>query len=128
MISTTYTANGHKKTNRLSKISYTDLLLRQHKRMLAEQTGSIDYRKVVQKRPWPFHEFAKTVAQLMGRKAGLAGLSAGELESLKKVYNQSLAISRHMVKTAFEKTPYSTLPYIIRELKQLIRKEKNDVS
>ncbi len=108
--------------------SYTDLLLRQHKRMLAEQTGSIDYRKVVQKRPWPFHEFAKTVAQFMGRKAGLAGLSAGELESLKKVYNQSLAISRHMVKTAFEKTPYSTLPYIIRELKQLIRKERNDVS
>ena len=44
------------------KHSYTDLLLRQHKKMLAEQTGGIDYRKVVAKRPWPFHEFAKTVA------------------------------------------------------------------
>ena len=108
--------------------SYTGLLLRQHKRMLAEQTGSIDYRKVVQRRSWPFHEFAKTVAQLMGRKAGLAGLSAGELESLKKVYNQSLGVNRHMVKTVFEKAPYPTVPYIIRELKQLIRKEKNDVS
>ena len=110
------------------KHSYTDLLLREHKKMLAEQTGGIDYRKIVQKRPWPFHEFAKTVAQLMGRKAGLADLSAGELESLKKVYNQSLAVNRHMVKTAFEKAPYPTLPYIIRELKRLIRKEKNDVS
>jgi hypothetical protein len=96
--------------------------------MLAEQTGGIDYRKVVHKRPWPFHEFAKTVAQMMGKKAGLADLSAGELESLKKVYNQSLSINRHMVKTAFEKAPYPTLPYIIRELKRLIRKEKNDVS
>ena len=110
------------------KHSYTDLLLRQHKKMLSEQTGGIDYRKVVAKRPWPFHEFAKTVAQLMGRKAGLADLSAGELESIKKVYNQSLAINRHMVKTAFEKAPYPTVPYIVRELKQLIKKEKNDVS
>ncbi|MCP4362727.1 MAG: hypothetical protein GY796_32380, partial [Chloroflexi bacterium] len=110
------------------KHSYTDLLLRQHKKMLAEQTGGIDYRKVVAKRSWPFHEFAKTVAQLMGRKAGLADLTAGELESLKKVYNQSLAINRHMVKTAFEKAPYPTVPYIVRELKYLIQKEKNHVS
>jgi transposase InsO family protein len=110
------------------KHSYTDLLLRQHKKMLAEKTGGIDYRKVVSKRSWPFHEFAKTVAQLMGRKAGLADLSAGELESLKKVYNQSLFVNRHMLKTAFEKAPYKTVPYVIRELKQLIQKEKNHVS
>ena len=110
------------------KHSYTDLLLRRHKKMLAEQTGGIDYRKVVHKRPWPFHEFAKTVAQMMGKKAGLADLSAGELESLKKIYNQSLAVNRHMVKTAFEKAPCQTVPYVVRELKYLIRKEKNDVS
>jgi hypothetical protein len=110
------------------KHSYTDLLLRQHKKMLAEQTGGIDYRKVVAKRSWSFHEFAKTVAQMMGRKAGLADLTAGELESLKKVYNQSLAINRHLVKTAFEKAPYPTVPYVVRELKYLIQKEKNNVS
>jgi transposase InsO family protein len=110
------------------KHSYTDLLLRQHKKMLAEQTGGIDYRKVIAKRSWPFHEFAKTVAQMIGRKAGLADLTAGELESLKKVYNQSLALNRHMVKTAFEKAPYPTVAYIVRELKYLIQKEKNHVS
>jgi len=110
------------------KHSYTELLLRQHKQMLAEKTGGIDYRKVVANRSWPFHEFAKTVAQLMGKKAGLADLTAGELESLKKTYNQSLSINRHMVKAAFEQAPYPTVPYIVRELKQLIGKEKNDVS
>jgi transposase InsO family protein len=110
------------------KHSYTQLLLRQHKQMLARQTGSIDYRKVVQPRPWPFHEFAKTVAQLMGKKAGLADLSAGQLEALKKVYNQSRAINRQMLKRAFENALYPTVPYIIRELKQLIRKETQDVS
>jgi hypothetical protein len=96
--------------------------------MLAEQTGRIDYRKVVQQRPWPFHEFAKTVAQLMGKKAGLADLSAGELESLKKLYNQSLSFNRQMLKTAFENALYPTVPYIIRELKLLIAKEVDDVS
>jgi putative transposase len=110
------------------KHSYTELLIRQHKQMLAEQTGIIDYRKVVQTRPWPFHEFAKTVAQLMGKKAGLADLSAGELESLKKVYNQSLSINRQMLKLAFEKALSPTVPYIVRELKLLIQKEVEDVS
>jgi len=108
--------------------SYTQLLIRQHRQMLAEQTGSIDYRKVVNPRPWPFHEFAKTVAQRMGKKAGLADLSTAELEALKKVYNQSRRINATIVKQAFEKALYPTVPYIIRELKQLIRKETDDVS
>jgi hypothetical protein len=64
----------------------------------------------------------------MGKKAGLADLSAGELESLKKVYNQSRCINRQMVKRAFECALYPKLPYIIGELKQLIRKEVKDVS
>jgi transposase InsO family protein len=110
------------------KHSYTELLLRQHKQMLAEQTGGIDYRKIVDRRPWPFHEFAKSVAQLMGKTSGLADLSAAELESLKKVYNQSTAINPNMLKQAFEKALYPTVPYIILELKHLIRKELDDVS
>lgn len=110
------------------KHNYIDLLVREHKKKLAEKSGGIDYRKVIQTRTWPFHEFAKTIAQLMGRKAGLAGLSAGELESLKKVFNQSRSINREMVKQAFQMALYPTLPYIIRELKQLIKKEINDVS
>jgi transposase InsO family protein len=110
------------------KHSYTELLLRQHKQMLAEKTGGIDYRKIVDRRAWPFHEFAKSVAQLMGKKAGLADLTAGELESLKKVYNQSTAINPNMLKQAFEKALYKTVPYIILELKHLIKKEVDDVS
>ena len=116
------------KTPNKPKHSYTDLLLRQHKQMLTEQTEGIDYRKIVDRRPWPFHEFAKTVAQLMGKKSGLAELSAGELESLKKVYNQSTAINPNMLKQAFEKALYPTVPYIILELKHLIQKEVDNVS
>ena len=105
------------------KYNYLNLLVEKHKHLLAEQTGGIDFRKIVDKRPWPFHEFAKTVADLMGRKAGLADLTAEELESLKKVYNQSLSINPRMVKHAFSKAFYKSIPYIVRELNHLIRKE-----
>jgi hypothetical protein len=123
-----YIPDGPPQSPAKPKHNYAKLLLRQHKQMLAEQTGGIDYRKIVDRRAWPFHEFAKTTAQLMGKKSGLADLSAGELESLKKLYNQSTAINRNMLKLAFEKALYPTVPYIILELKQLIRKEVNDVS
>jgi hypothetical protein len=64
----------------------------------------------------------------MGKTAGLADLTAGELESLKKLYNQSTAINRFMLKQAFEKALYKTVPYIILELKHLIKKEVDHVS
>lgn len=102
--------------------SYTDLLIRRHQQTLAEQTGGIDYRKVVQRQSWPFFEFAKTVAQLLGRKAGLAALSPGELEMLKKSYNRSLTINHQMLKAAFEKALAPTVAHIVAELNQLILK------
>lgn len=102
------------------KHSYTDLLIHQHKQQLAQKTGGIDYRKLADTRPWPFHEFAKTVADLLGRKGGLTGLCTDELQALKNVYNQSAAIDRHRVKNAFEKALKPELPYIVAELKQLI--------
>jgi hypothetical protein len=110
------------------KHNYIELLVREHQKKLAEQTGGIDYRKIVDNRSWPFFEFAKTVAQFLGKKAGLADLSTGELEALKKVYNQSTSINRRMLKEAFEKTRHPSVFYIIAELKQLIPKEVDDVS
>jgi transposase InsO family protein len=104
------------------KHSYTELLIRRHKQDLAEKTGGIDYRNVVERRPWPFHEFANTVAHLLGLKAGLAALCPGDLEALKKVYNQSACLNRHLVKKAFERALAPSVPYVIAELKQLIKK------
>lgn len=105
-----------------TKHSYTELLIRRHKQDLAEQTGGIDYRNLVERRPWPFHEFANTVANLLGLKAGLTELCPGDLEALKKVYNQSLCLDRHLVKKAFEKALEPSVAYVIAELKQLIKK------
>lgn len=104
--------------------SYTDMLIQQHKQELAEKTGGIDYRKIVERRRWPFHQFASTVAQLIGLKAGLADLCSGDLEALKKVYNQCATIDRQMVKTAFENARQPGVLYIVAELKQLIKGDR----
>ena len=105
-----------------TKHSYTELLIRKHKQNLAEQTGGIDYRNLIERRPWPFHEFANTVAHLPGLTAGLTALCPGDLEALKKVYNQSLCLDRHLVKKAFERALKPSVAYVIAELKQLIKK------
>jgi spore maturation protein SpmA len=64
-----------------------------------------------------------TLANLLGLKAGLTGLGAGELEALKKLYNQSRRIDRQMLRKAFENASHPTVPYIVLELKHLLKGE-----
>lgn len=105
--------------------NYLDLLVRQHERHLNEATGGIDYRKVMVAKRWPFHEFAKTMADLLGLKGGLSAYDAQALEKLKKTYNQSTQIDKAMLKKAFENAGQKSMPYVLHELKQLIcQKEK----
>jgi len=61
------------------KHNYLDLLEKKHQEQLTENTRGIDYRKASVQRPWPFHEFVKTIANLLGKKGGLSDFSASEL-------------------------------------------------
>lgn len=103
-----------------------DLWVRHHKESLEQQAG-IDYRKVLQQKQWPFHEFAKTLARLMGRRGGLSGFSSEEIETLQKLYSRHSGIHRKMVEEAFLKAKMPTVPYVVFELK-LILKEATHVS
>lgn len=103
--------------------NYLDLLVRKHQQHLNAQVKGIDYRKAIQERPWPFYAFANTIARAIGRKGQLTAFTAEELEMLKKVYHQSTAIDQQMVKQAVANAPSSSLPNVIAELKELIRKE-----
>ena len=103
-----------------------DLWVRHHKESLEQQAG-IDYRKVLQQKQWPFHEFAKTLARLMGRRGGLSGFSSEEIETLQKLYSRHSGIHRKMVEEAFLKAKRPTVPYVVFELK-LILKEATHVS
>ncbi len=106
------------------KYNYIDSLERKHREHLEEKTKGIDYRNIAQKRSWPFHEFAKTISQFLGSKGGLGSFNAEQLESLKKVYDRSLLIDEHMARKAFENAYKKTFPYIIHELKQLLKQKE----
>jgi len=107
------------------KHNYLDLLIKKHQQDLDRKVKGIDYRMVVNKRSWPFHQFANTIAELLGYKGGLTAFNAGQLESLKKVFNQSILINRQMLKQAVENAAHKSIPYIIHELKQILKQEKN---
>ncbi len=100
--------------------NYLDLLIRQHDRLLDEQTRGIDYRKIVTQRSWPFHQFAKTLAELLALKGGLSAFNAEQIEKLKKIYNQSTKFDKHMLKQAFARADHKSLPYVCHELKLII--------
>ncbi|MCF6249577.1 MAG: DDE-type integrase/transposase/recombinase [Desulfobacula sp.] len=106
------------------KYSYLGQLRREHAQQLDKQIKGIDFRKAVQSRPWSFQEFVNTIAGLLGEKAGLSSFNTGQLESLKKVFNQSLLINKPMVKKAFENAAEKSTPFIIYELKQIIKQNK----
>ena len=103
------------------KHSYLEQLKREHQQQLEQETKGIDFRKAAQSRPWPFHEFTETIANLLGIKGGLSAFNTDQLEMLKKVFNQSLLINKIMVKQAFENAAEKSIPYIIYELKQIIK-------
>lgn len=101
--------------------NYLELLQRRHRQELASKTQGIDYRKTIDKRPWPFHEFAKMIADLLGKKGGLGSFNADELEVLKKTWNMNAAINKSMVRKACAAATPKSIPYVIRELKILFK-------
>ena len=110
-----------RKSSGIPDHDYLELLVRQHEKEIDSQTKGIDYREVVNERSWPFHSFVNTFANLLGRKGGITEFTSEELKKIKKTYNQSLSINKEMLLEAFELSDIKTLPYIIYELKRLIK-------
>jgi transposase InsO family protein len=107
------------------KHNYLDLLTQKHQEQLNVDTRGIDYHKLSRQRPWPFHEFAKTIADLLGKKGGLSDFTSHDLETLKKTYNQSTRISKPLIKEAFSRALKPELTYIIAQIKTLIKNKEN---
>ena len=98
--------------------NYLDLLVNEHEKELAKKSCGIDYRKIPRQRPWPFTEFVKAFARLMGKEGGLSAFNAGELEELKKLYNREAAPDKRRLERAFAKAQYKTIAYVAHELRQ----------
>lgn len=111
------------KTPEKPKHSYIDLLQDLHERELSSKTRGIDYRKSGNQRQWPFHEFARLTADLLGRKGGLGAFNANELESLKKTWNMHAAINKVMIRKACAAALQKNVPCVIHELKILFKQQ-----
>ncbi len=107
------------------KYNYLDLMVNEHDAELAKQALGIDYRQAMHQRSWPFTEFAKTLAQLLGRKGGLTALRAGELETLQKFHVRHPSLAKPMLVEACEKASDQTIPCILYELQKLTLTKEN---
>jgi transposase len=107
------------------KYNYLDLLIGQHQAELAQQTQGIDYRQALSQRGWPLADFAKTLAQLLGRKGQLTALSAGELETLQKFHTRHPSLTQTLLVEACAKAPDKTVPCILYELQKLATRKEN---
>ena len=107
------------------KHNVLDLLVQEHEKQLQEATGGIDYRRVVSRRAWPFAACVKTWAELLGRPGGAAAFTAGELGTLKKIYNRSRTLTSALLKTAFEQAEHKTIPCVAQQL-HLLQHEPED--
>lgn len=105
--------------------NYLDLLIGRHQDRLDRCARGIDYRQAMGQRPWPFADFARTLAQWLGRKGGLTSLNAGELEALQKFHTRHPALTRTMLRQACEKAPDRTIPCILYELQTLANRKEN---
>ncbi len=104
--------------------SFIDLLVREHQQQLAANTRGIDYRKVVCARPWPFHAFVKAFARLLGKEEGISVFTSQELETLKKLYNQTTRLSESLLTQAFARAPDKSFPHLILELKEILQEKE----
>lgn len=102
-----------------AKENYLELLVEKHERELEERAAGIDYRAALSRRGWPFASFTKRFAELLGKKGGPSAFSAGELESLRKVYNRHGALGETQLLEAFERAAQRTIPHIAYELEKL---------
>jgi putative transposase len=109
------------------KHDYLELLTRQHDEQLAQRAQGIDYRRAMEPRAWPFSEFVKTLAELLGRTGGAAAFNADELEFLSKL-TRCLEIDERLLRQACAQAVEKTLPRVAQQLQRLSDARRADPS
>jgi len=101
-----------------AKHNYLDLLVNEHNCQLAQLSCGIDYCAATRQRSWSFVACVQCFARLMGRKGGLSAFNAGELETIRKVYDHDAALDCRRVEQAFAKTQDKSVRVVACELRK----------
>ena len=110
------------------KYNYLDLLISEHQQMLDKQASSgIDYQAVLAAadRRWPFIEFAKQLAQHLGRRGGLSAFRSDELEVLHKVYQRLKFLTPSLLEEACSQSRQRSIVDILFLLQRLHHERSN---
>ena len=69
--------------------------------------------------------FARLFARLLGRKGGVSGLSAHEMDILVAFHGRHLCLTESLLRTAFDQARSPTIPEVLFQLQSLFD-ERND--
>lgn len=104
-----------------AKYNYLELLIEKHQQAVDRQNSGINYEAAMAAadRRWPFSEFAKQLAQHLGRRGGLSAFRTDELEMLQKVYQRLKLLNPSMLETACRQAQQRSIVEIVFLLQRL---------
>jgi len=103
------------------KHNYLELLIEKHEQAIDRQNSGINYEAVMAAadRRWPFSEFAKQLAEHLGRRGGLSAFRSDELEALQKVYQRLKFLNPSLLETACQQAQQRSIVEIVFLLQRL---------
>lgn len=104
---------------RKAKIDYLAMLRAKSERKHREKHQGIDFRRCLDARGWPFPEFARTCARLLGRSGELADFTADELEALRKTFDRFPHLNPRSLEQAVAAAEPKVLAAVLFELRRI---------
>jgi putative transposase len=103
------------------KYNYLELLIDKHQQAVDRQGSGINYEAVLAAadRRWPFVEFAKQLADHLGRRGGLSAFRTDELETLQQVYQRLTFLNPSLLEMACEQAQQRSIAEIVFLLQRL---------
>jgi putative transposase len=106
---------------KLIEPSYLDVLRADQAAAHQQQRqAGIDYRSARQRNIWSLTSFAKTFAQLLGRREGLSSLNAQEMEVLSAFHARHDRVHEKLLRQAFAQAEAPSIPHVLLLLQSLL--------
>jgi len=100
---------------------YLDALRAEHAALQQQQRSQgIDFHSARQRNAWPLSRFIAAFARLLGRKGGVSGLTAQEMEVMAAFHARHGRVTEGLLRAAFAQAPSSTIPEILFQLQSLL--------
>jgi len=104
---------------------YLDALRAEHDAAHQQRRNQgIDFHSARQRNVWSLTSFARVFARLLGRRGGVSGLTAQEMDSLAAFHARHDRLTESLLREAFAQAASPTIPEILFQLQSLLH-ERN---